>query len=483
MSISGFKRTLIALIPLGVLIVLLVLNISVFGADSILGPSQVVLLVASGVCVALSMWLYKTPWKEFEKAISGNVGDVAGAILILFLIGAISGTWTMSGVVPAFICYGIKIISPKVFLLTACVLCAVVSVMTGSSWTVIATVGVALLGIGRAEGFSDAMTAGAIISGAYFGDKISPLSDTTVLASSINKVNLFEHIHYMYYTTIPSFVITLIIFTVLGLTHGGASAGEMEVYTSTLQSRFNITPLLMLVPIITVILIWRRLPALMVLSISALVAAAAALIFQTGIVDEIGRSVTSGSPVKVYFAGVVEMVYNTVSLDTGNADVNRLVTSRGMLGMLNTVYLIICAMCFGACMKASGMIADLSRILAPLTRTRTGLVASTVLTGTALNGIVSDQYLAIILTSNIYRDKFEKDGYEPRLLSRSVEDSATVTSPLFPWSSCGMTQATILSVPTLLYAPFCFFCLLSPLMSILIGAIGWKIRRHKQSSL
>ena len=483
MSISGFKRTLIALIPLGVLIVLLVLNISVFGADSILGPSQVVLLVASGVCVALSMWLYKTPWKEFEKAISGNVGDVAGAILILFLIGAISGTWTMSGVVPAFICYGIKIISPKVFLLTACVLCAVVSVMTGSSWTVIATVGVALLGIGRAEGFSDAMTAGAIISGAYFGDKISPLSDTTVLASSINKVNLFEHIHYMYYTTIPSFVITLIIFTVLGLTHDGASAGEMEVYTSTLQSRFNITPLLMLVPIITVILIWRRLPALMVLSISALVAAAAALIFQTGIVDEIGRSVTSGNPVKVYFAGVVEMVYNTVSLDTGNADVNRLVTSRGMLGMLNTVYLIICAMCFGACMKASGMIADLSRILAPLTRTRTGLVASTVLTGTALNGIVSDQYLAIILTSNSYRDKFEKDGYEPRLLSRSVEDSATVTSPLFPWSSCGMTQATILSVPTLLYAPFCFFCLLSPLMSILIGAIGWKIRRHKQSSL
>ena len=480
MSISGFKRTLIALIPLGVLIVLLVLNISVFGADSILGPSQVVLLVASGVCIGLSMWLYKTPWKEFEKAISGNVGDVAGAILILFLIGAISGTWTMSGVVPAFICYGIKIISPKVFLLTACALCAIVSVITGSSWTVIATVGIALLGIGRAEGFSDAMTAGAIISGAYFGDKISPMSDTTVLASSINKVNLFEHIRYMCITTVPSFVITLIIFTVLGLTHSGASACEMEVYTSTLQSKFNITPFLMIVPIISIILIWRRLPALMVLSLSALAAAVAALVFQGGIVEEIGRGVTGGSPVKVYFAGIVEMVYNTVSLDTGNAEVNSLVTSRGMLGMLNTVYLIICAMCFGACMRASGMIADLSRILAPLTRTRTGLVASTVFTGTALNGIVSDQYLAIILTSNIYREPFEKNGYEPRLLSRSVEDSATVTSPLFPWSSCGMTQATILSVPTLVYAPFCFFCILSPLMSILIGAIGWKIRRKKQ---
>ena len=236
----------------------------------------------------------------------------------------------------------------------------------------------------------------------------------------------------------------------------------------------------MIVPIISIILIWRRLPALMVLSLSALAAAVAALVFQGGIVEEIGRGVTSGSPVKVYFAGIVEMVYNTVSLDTGNAEVNSLVTSRGMLGMLNTVYLIICAMCFGACMRASGMIADLSRILAPLTRTRTGLVASTVFTGTALNGIVSDQYLAIILTSNIYREPFEKNGYEPRLLSRSVEDSATVTSPLFPWSSCGMTQATILSVPTLVYAPFCFFCILSPLMSILIGAIGWKIRRKKQ---
>ena len=482
MSDGGFKRTLIALVPLAVLIVLLVLNILVFGADSILGPSQVVLLVASGVCIVLSMWLYKTPWKEFEKAISGNVSDVANAMLILLLIGAISGTWTMSGVVPAFVCYGIKIISPKVFLLTACVLCALVSVMTGSSWTVIATVGVALLGIGRAEGFSDAMTAGAIISGAYFGDKMSPLSDTTVLASSINKVNLFEHIHYMYITTIPSFTITLIVFTVLGLTHGGPAGGEMEIYTTTLQSRFNITPWLMIVPAITIFLILRRLPALMVLALSALVAVVAALIFQGGIVEEIGRNVTSGNPIKVYFAGIVEMVYNTVSLDTGNADVNRLVSSRGMLGMLNTVFLIICAMCFGACMKASGMITDLSRILAPLTRTRAGLVSSTVITGTALNGIVSDQYLSIILTSNIYREQFEKDGYEPRLLSRSVEDSVTVTSPLFPWSSCGMTQATILSVPTLVYAPFCFFCILSPLMSILIGIIGWKIRRHKPSS-
>ena len=453
MKYSGAKRTLIALIPLAVLIALLALDIAIFGADSILGASQVVLLVASGICVALSMWLYKTPWKEFEKAIAANFGDVAPAVLILFLIGAISGTWTMSGVVPAFICYGVKLISPKVFLLTACMLCAIVSVMTGSSWTTIATVGVALLGIGRAEGFSDAMTAGAIISGAYFGDKISPLSDTTVMASSVNGVPLFTHIRYMVFTTVPSFVITLVIFTVLGLTHTWTEAPHMAVYTDVLNSTFNLTPWLMLVPIFTIWLIWKRKPAIIVLSLSILAAAATAIIFQPGIVRSIGESVTTGAAARVHFAGIVKLIFDTVSIETGSAEVNQLLVSRGMVGMLNTVFLILCAMCFGACMKASGMIADLARILAPMTRTRTGLVTSTVVTGTALNGIVSDQYLSIILTSNLFRETFEKEGYERRLLSRSVEDSATVTSPLVPWSSCGMTQATILSVPTLAYAP------------------------------
>lgn len=475
------KRIWISLVPLSVLIVLLVLNISIFGSDSILGASQVALLVASGVCIGLSMWLYKTPWGQFEEAIVKNVGDVASAILILFLIGAISGTWTMSGVVPAFIYYGLHIISPKVFLLTTCILCAVISVMTGSSWTTIATVGVALLGIGRAEGFSDAMTAGAIISGAYFGDKISPLSDTTVLASSLNRVKLFDHIHYMYLTTVPSFIITLIVFTVLGLVHGSGTESQIMVYTTTLAGRFNISAWLMLVPAVTLALIWLRKPALMVLALSALVAAVAALVFQPDIVREIGTGVTSGCAGKVFFAGIMEMVYNSVSLETGVPEVNQLVSTRGMLGMLNTVFLIVCAMCFGASMQGSGMIRDLSRILQPFTRTRAGMVGSTVITGTALNGIVSDQYLAIILTSNIYRDTYEQNGYEPRLLSRSVEDSATVTSPLYPWSSCGMTQATILSVPTLVYAPFCLFNILSPFVSFIIGAIGWRVVRKKSA--
>ena len=477
-TITDTKRTLIALIPLGVLMALLALDIAIFGADSILGASQVSLLVASGVCIALSVWLYGSRWKDFERAIAGNVGDVAPAILILFLIGAISGTWTMSGVVPTFICYGIRLIHPKVFLLTSCVLCAVVSLMTGSSWTTIATVGVALIGIGHAEGFSDAVTAGAIISGAYFGDKISPLSDTTVMASSVNRVGLFDHIHYMYLTTVPSMLVTLVIFTVMGLTHTAVPDVRMAAYSEVLSEHFHITPWLLLVPAFTVWLILRRKPAIVVLFLSVLVASAAALVFQPDVVRAIGEGVTEGSAARIGFAGVARMIFDTVGVDTGSPEVNPLVTSRGMVGMLNTVFLILCAMCFGACMKSSGMIADLARILRPLTRSRSGLVGATVATGTVLNGIVSDQYLSIILTSDIYRKSFEDEGYEARLLSRSVEDSATVTSPLVPWSSCGMTQATILSVSTLAYAPFCFFNIISPLMSILMAVIGWKIVRR-----
>ena len=473
-------RILISLIPILVLVGVLSLDIAIFGADSILGASQVTLLLASGVCVALSMAIDKKPWKGFEKAMKENFSDITSAVLILLLIGAISGTWTMSGVVPAFIYYGLKIISPKVFLLTACTLCAVVSVMTGSSWTTIATVGVALLGIGRAEGFSDAVTAGAIISGAYFGDKISPLSDTTVLASSVSGVELFTHIRYMMLTTVPSFLITLIVFTIIGLSHDGADSSLMQVYSDVLSSQFHLSLWLLLVPLLTLVMILRRMPALMVLFLSVLTAAVAALIFQPELIYSIGSAVTEGSAAKIYFAGTVESIYNSVSPQTGNEAVNALISTRGMLGMLNTVYLILCAMCFGACMRESGMIGELSRLMLPLTRTRGGLVGSTVVTGTLLNGIVSDQYLSILLTSHIYRKRYEEEGYENRLLSRSIEDSATVTSPLFPWSSCGMTQATILSVPTLVYAPFCLFNMISPLMSLLVGLIGWRIIRRKE---
>lgn len=469
-------RVGISLIPILILVTLLALNISIFGSDAILGASQVALLFSAGVAIWLAMWLFKVPWQDFEEAIKSNIGDVTTAIVILFLIGAISGTWTMSGIVPTFIYYGVKIISPKIFLLTACVICALVSVMVGSSWTTIATIGVALLGIGKAEGFSDGVIAGAIISGAYFGDKISPLSDTTVLASSMSKVPMFTHIRYLMYTTVPSIVITLITFLILGLSHNGDDAAMINEYTNVLGAKFNITPWLMIVPALTAIMIARKMPALIVLALSTVLAAAAALIFQPDIMREIGSSVSgSGSSAKILFTGTIETIYNSVSVETGNPDVDQLVASKGMLGMLNTVYLIICAMCFGAAMKASGMLHHLASMILPMTKRRVSLVTSTVVTGTALNGIVSDQYLAIILTSSLFKDIYEKEGYENRLLSRAVEDSATVTSPLYPWSSCGMTQATILNVPTMAYLPYCFFNLLSPLMSVTVAVIGYKI--------
>lgn len=474
---NGKAKGFISLIPILVLVALLALNISIFGSDAILGASQVALLVSAGLAVWLSMWLFKTPWSAFEDAMKSNIGNVTTAIVILLLIGAISGTWMASGIVPTFICYGIKIISPKFFLLTACLLCALISVMIGSSWTTIATIGVALMGIGKAEGFSDGLIAGAIISGAYFGDKISPLSDTTVMASSVCGVPLFEHIKNLMRSTVPSMTIALIAFLVLGFTHGSGDAGDIDAYTGVLQAKYNITPWLLVVPVVTGIMIARRMPALIVLALSTLLAGVFAVIFQTDILREIGGKICEGPDNKVIFTGLIESIYNSVGVDTGSAEVDSLVASRGMTGMLNTVYLIICAMCFGGCMRAGGMIKALTASLVKHLHKKWSAVAATVTTGTALNGIVSDQYLSILLTSNIYKDVYDSNGIEPKVLSRSVEDSATVTSPLFPWSSCGMTQSTILSVPTLAYLPFCFFNYLSPLMSIVVSIITLKKRQ------
>lgn len=480
------RKTFISLIPVFVLIAMLAFCISILGSDSIQGASQVSLLFASGIAVWLAMWRFKVPWSAFEEGIKANIGNVTSAIVILLLIGAISGTWTISGIVPTMICYGVKVLSPSFFLPAACLICAGVSLMLGSSWTTIATIGVALLGIGRAEGFSEGLIAGAIISGAYFGDKISPLSDTTVLASSIAETPLFTHIRYMLITTVPSFVIALIAFTVIGLSSIPDTPADMGMYTSAISAKFHITPWLLVVPLLTGLMIARRLPAIMVLSLSVVLASVAAVIFQPGIVEEIGRKAAAlhglEGPLnewKLMLAGTVESIYNSVPMETGNAQVNELVSSRGMIGMLNTIYLIICAMCFGACMRAGGMIDAIMKAMRKFTGNRTGLVATTVGSGTAFNTLVCDQYLSIMLTTNIFKDIYEDAGYENRLLSRSVEDSATVTSVLVPWNTCGMTQATILSTPTLVYLPYCFFNLLSPLMSILVAAIGYKIFRKK----
>ena len=465
--------------PFIVLVAALSMVIYVFGADALSGASQVALIFSAGVTVVLAMILYKIPWKIFEEAILDNITSVGTSIVILLLIGAVAGSWMVSGVVPTLIHYGMKVIFPEIFLFASCVISALIAVMTGSSWTTIATVGVALVGIGTAQGYEPGWIAGAIISGAYFGDKVSPLSDTTVLASSSAGTPLFTHIRFMMVTTVPSFIITLIIFLVVSLMHGEGSAMRAADFSNDLKHTFNISPWLLLVPVLTAVLIVRKVSAIATLFIAAVIAGVFALIFQPHIIG----AVAAGSAPDPYavlsfvdgFKGLMISYYGSTAIDTGNAALNDLVATRGMAGMLNTVFLIIAASTFGGTLVGSGMLQSLTDALVRFVRRRVTMVASTVGTGIFANMITGDQYLSILLTSSLYKKLYHERGYESKLLSRSVEDSATVVSVLIPWNSCGMTQATVLKVATLEYLPYCFFNLLSPLMSIFIAAIGYKI--------
>ena len=468
---------IVSLIPVLVLTALLVATIRTFSTDALDGDSQVSLLIASAVCIFIGMIFYKIEWKDFEFAIINNITGVTQAILILLIIGALSGAWMVSGVVPTLIFYGMKVIHPSYFLASTCIICALVSIMTGSSWTTIATIGIALMGIGRAQGFSEGWIAGAIISGAYFGDKVSPLSDTTVLAASVTETPLFKHIRYMMITTVPSIIIALIIFVVYGITHPIGDTSSIAEFNAMLAEKFNITPWLLIVPIITGVMIARKMPSLVTLFVSAASAGICALIFQPELLHEISSEVTTGT--QSLYKGLMMTFYGGTSLETGNASVNELIATRGMAGMLNTIWLIICAMCFGGAMTASGMIGSLTSIFVRAIKRTVSLVTSTVLTGISLNLITADQYISIILTGNMFSDIYKKEGYESCLLSRTTEDSVTVTSVLIPWNTCGMTQATILNVATLTYLPYCFFNLISPVMSIIVAAIGYKIRRIK----
>ena len=389
-------------------------------------------------------------------------------MVILLFIGALGGAWMVSGVVPMMIYYGLDIIHPSVFLVSTCVISAVVSVMTGSSWTTIATIGVALMGIGKAQGFDEGWIAGAIISGAYFGDKISPLSDTTVLASSVCRVNLFAHIRYMMITTIPSFLIALSVFFVAGLSHTAVDNGHLAACQEAISGRFEMSAWLLVVPVATAVMIAKRLPALVTMFASTLLGVVFALLFQTEVVAEIADG--------DLFRGAMRAVYGSTSIQTSNTMLDQLVATRGMEGMLSTVWLILCAMCFGATMTAGGMTAGITRLFIRFAHNRTSTVGSTVATGLVLNNTVADQYMGILLSCNVFREIYDKNGLEPRLLSRATEDSVTVTSVLVPWNSCGMTQSTVLGVATLTYLPYCFFNILSPLMSIIVAAMGYKVK-------
>ena len=475
---------IVSLIPFIFLIAILVVVIKIFGADALSGGSQVALLMASGVVVAISMIFYKIPWKEFEEGITDNIKAVGSAILILLLIGAVAGSWMVSGVVPTMIYYGMKVIFPSIFLFASCAICALISIMTGSSWTTIATVGVALVGIGTAQGYEPGWIAGAIISGAYFGDKVSPLSDTTVLASSSAGTPLFTHIKFMIISTVPSFAIAMIVFLVVSLMHQTPSAVHTADFSNDLTSTYNISPWLLLVPVITGVLIARKVPAILTLFVASVVAGLFALFFQPHILGAIANDLVPDRAMQLSFLdgfkGLFISYYGSTAIDTGNAALNDLVATRGMTGMMNTIFLIISAVTFGGTLVGSGMLQSLTEMLTRYIRRRVTMVSATVGTGVFSNMITGDQYLSIILTSSLYQKLYKERGYEPQLLSRSVEDSATVVSVLIPWNSCGMTQATVLKVATLEYLPYCLFNLISPLMSIFIAAIGYKIVRNSK---
>ncbi len=466
---------LVSLVPIVVLVILLFISIRTFGGDALEGASQICLLTTSALCVLVGMVVRRRPWEDFEQAVAGNIQGVSTAVIILLIIGALSGAWMVSGVVPTLICYGIQLIHPQFFLACTCIICSIVSVMTGSSWSTIATIGIALMGIGRAQGFDEGWIAGAIVSGAYFGDKISPLSETTVLTSSVTDTPLFTHIRYLMITTVPSMTLTLIIFAVAGFVYGNADVGDMAAYTRVLEAKFHISGWLMVVPVFTAVLIARKVPSIITLFFSTALAVVVALIFQPGLLLEIAGQ--AGGGLNALFEGSMRVLYGRTQLETGNAEINELIATRGMSGMVNTVWLIICAMCFGGTMKASGILDSITSVFVRFARRRVSMVSSTVVSGLFLNLTTADQYIGIVLTGEMFKDVYARNGYESRLLSRTIEDAVTVTSPLIPWNTCGMTQAAVLNVSTLAYLPYAFFNIISPLMSILVAITGYKIVR------
>ena len=463
-------------IPFIVLIVLITCCVAVFGNATLDGASQVSLLAASAVSVLVGHFSKRLTWENLEHEITRKVANCTPAIIILLLIGAIGGTWMVSGIVPSMIYYGMQILRPEIFLVSSSLLCAMVSLMIGSSWTTVATIGVALMGIGKAHGFDDGWIAGSIITGAYFGDKLSPLSDTTVLASSVSGTPLFTHIQYMMYTTVPTFCVSLMIFLIAGLTMNVTGHGNVAEFMDGLQHTFVISPWLLLVPMLTGVMIARRWPSLVVLFLAIMMAAVVGLFVQPELVRQIADVSDDAGFVGLY-KGMMQVCYGSTDIETGVPMLNELVHTSGMGGMMPTIWLIICAQTFGGTLTATGQLQDLMYLVVRFVRGTASMVASTVGTALFCNIVLADQYLSIVLSSQIFRDTYREKGYESRLLSRSCEDGATVTSVLVPWNTCGMTQSTVLGVATLTYLPYCFFNLLSPVTSVVVAALGWKIKR------
>ncbi len=463
----------LSLIPFIALIALIATCVSVFGTDALDGATQVSLLIASAICVLVGYLMRRVEWEALEREMTDKIASCMPSIIILLLIGAIGGTWMISGIVPTMIYYGVQVLRPEWFLVSSSLFCALVSVMVGSSWTTVATIGVALMGIGHAHGFGDGWVAGSIITGAYFGDKLSPLSDTTVLASSVSGTPLFTHIRYMMKTTIPTFCISLLIFTVAGLLMDVSGSGEVT-FLHQLQDSFMISPWLLLVPVLTGVMIARRWPAMVVLFLAAMMAAIVAVVWQPALIAQISE--------ESWYEGIMKVIYGSTNLQTGAPALDELIHTNGMAGMMPTVWLIICAQVFGGVVTATGVLRDVMQLLLHFVRGTTSLVASTAFTGFFCNIALADQFLSIILTSSMFKDTYQSRGYESRLLSRTCEDGATVTSVLVPWNTCGLVQSTVLGVATLTYLPYCFFNILSPFTSIFVAATG-HVKRIQEKQI
>ena len=417
----------------------------------------------------------KTKWKNILKTISKNISSTTSAIIILLLIGSLTGTWLISGVVPAMIYYGLQILNPDFFLLASCIICAIVSLASGSSWSTIATIGIALIGIGQVLGISEGLIAGSIISGAYFGDKMSPLSDTTNLAAAMASSDLFSHIKYMMYTTIPSFVITLIIFFFIGLSIETTTTQNINELLISLNSKFNINIFLFLVPILVVALIIKKTPAIPALMAGVALGALFAIIFQPQIIKEISQ--TDILNIKSYYKVIIDSIASDIQINTENKLMNNLLNSGGMKGMLSTIWLVICAMSFGGAMQETGLLKRISEPVIQYAKTTGSLIATTSGTCIFFNLTTADQYLSIVVPGKMFEDSFKNKGLAPENLSRTLEDSGTVTSVLIPWNTCGAAQSAVLGVATLTYLPFCFFNLISPLMTMTYGYLKIKIKK------
>ena len=464
----------LSLLPILVLIALLAYNVFLYGDDSLEGANQLSLLFAAATASMVGV-KFGSKWSTILKGISKSISSTTPALVILLLIGALAGTWLLSGIIPAMIYYGLQILNPKIFLFATAVITAIVSLATGSSWSTIATIGIALLGIGQVLGLPTGMIGGAIISGAYFGDKMSPLSDTTNLAPAMAGTDLFTHIRYMMYTTIPSFAITLIIFLIIGFTFITSGEQDVSELLSAISNSFSVSGWLFLAPVLVIILIIKKAPAIPALLAGTLLGGIFAIIFQPEIIKLVVESDVLNF--STAYMAIINAMGSDIAITTNNEMINKLLSTSGMAGMLNTIWLIICAMIFGGAMEATGLLRRIAEPIIKYAESTGSLILTTAGTCVFFNITASDQYLSIVVPGRMFADTYKEKGLAPENLSRTLEDSGTVTSVLVPWNTCGATQSAVLGVATFAYLPYCFFNIISPLMTIVYGYLGFKIKK------